>query len=173
MPTNAAPSHPTAHRDRALALLEFAHGQTRTLIRDFPHDKLTHQPSPTDNHALWTIGHLATGYAWFKSLLDGKMHPLPETYNALFGMGSKPVSDPKVYPPFEQVSKHSEEAYAALLAAARAQTDADLVAPTAADAHGFARDRLDAIEKTAWHEGWHAGQLAGIRKALGLKPTIG
>lgn len=163
----------TVHRDRALAVLDFSHGLTLGLLKDVPADKLTHQPSPTDNHFVWTFGHLATTYSWLQSLVDGTMHPLPDSYNGLFGMGSKPTSDAKAYPSFAEVKKHNDEAYAALVAAVKKQSDNELLRPTAAESHGFASDRLDAVAKGAWHEGWHAGQLANVRKALGIKNLMG
>jgi hypothetical protein len=36
----------------------------------------------------------------------------------------------------------------------------------------FASDPLDMIIKIAWHEGLHAGQVANIRKALGLPSSM-
>ncbi len=163
----------TVHRDRALALLDFSHGLTLGLLKDVPADKMTFQPTPTENHFVWTFGHLASTYSWLKSLVDGQMHPLPDSYNGLFGMGSKPTPDAKAYPSFAEVKKHNDEAYAAFVGAVKKQTDAELLQPTAADSHGFATDRLDAVAKGAWHEGWHAGQLANVRKALGIKNLWG
>lgn len=158
----------TATRDRAIQLLEFAHALVNKALTGIPDAKATFQPTPIDNNAIWTVGHLATTYAWFKSVFDGAMHPVPDTFNGLFGMGSKPSSDPKVYPPFAEVKKHADAAYAAFIAAAKKLNDAELAQPTAVETGGFCSDKMDAINKAAWHDGWHTGQLASIRKALGL-----
>ncbi len=161
----------TASRDRALTLLSFSHALTQKGLRDIPDNKATHQQSPTDNHALWTAGHLATTYAWFKSVFDGAMYPLPDSYNALFGSGSKPNPDAKSYPSFSEVKKNADAAYDAFVSAAKKLTDADLAKAPATETGGFCSDKLDAINKAAWHEGWHCGQLCGIRKTLGL-PSV-
>jgi len=158
----------TAARDRALKSLAFAHSITEKAIADFPDSKLTYQQSPTDNHALWTIGHLTATYAWFKSVFDGAMHPLPENYQTLFGGGSKPNADHKQYPPLAELKKHYSESYNAFLASANKLTDADLAKAPAIDTGGFCNDKFDAIDRAAWHEGWHCGQLCGVRKALNL-----
>jgi hypothetical protein len=159
---------PTAARDRALKSLAFAHTLTEKAIADFPDSKLTYQQSPTDNHALWTIGHLASTYAWFKSVFDGEMHALPKNYMALFGGGSKPSADHKQYPSLAEVKKHYNEAYEAFIAAANKLTDADLAQAPGIDTGGFCTDKLHALDRATWHEGWHCGQLCGIRKALKL-----
>lgn len=161
----------TAQRDHALRSLAFAHSLTQKGIADFPDAKLTHQPSPTDNHAIWTIGHLATTYAWFKSCFDGAMHPLPDSYNALFGTNSKPNPEAKNYPPLAEIKKHFEASYDAFVAAAKKLSDADLAKPPAVDTGGFCNDKLDALERATWHEGWHCGQLCGVRKSLNL-PSV-
>jgi len=158
----------TASRDHALNSLAFAHSLTQKAIKDFPDSKLTYQQSPTDNHALWTIGHLANTYSWFKSVFDGEKHPVPENYQALFGGGSKPAGEQKNYPSFAEVKKHYDASYNAFVSAAKKLTDADLAQKPAVDTGGFCNDKLDALDRAAWHEGWHCGQLCGVRKALNL-----
>ncbi|MGH7242840.1 MAG: DinB family protein [Phycisphaerales bacterium] len=158
----------TANRDHALKSLAFAHSLTQKAIKDFPDSKLTYQQSPTDNHVLWTIGHLAATYAWFKSVFDGSMYPLPESYNALFSGGAKPVADHKHYPALAELKKNYDASYEAFVAAATKLTDADLAKAPAIDTGGFCNDKFDALDRAAWHEGWHCGQLCGVRKALSL-----
>jgi len=158
----------TTNRDHALKSLAFAHSITQKAIADFPDSKLTYQQSPTDNHALWTIGHLACTYAWFKSVFDGAMHPLPENYNALFTGKSKPSPDHKQYPALAELKKNYNESYEAFIAAAKKLSDTDLAQSPAINTGGFCNDKFDALDRAAWHEGWHCGQLCGVRKALNL-----
>ncbi|MBX3357971.1 MAG: DinB family protein [Phycisphaeraceae bacterium] len=167
----AAP--PAASRDRAVTSLRFAHTMLVDMIKDFPLDKVTFQASPTDNHVLWTIGHLAATYAWFATALGVSAPALPPEFNTLFGSGTKPVPDANAYPPFAEVRKAFDASFDAMLAGALSLPDAMLTAPCAVDTGGFCRDRLDALEKAAWHEGWHSGQVSGIRRALGIKPLMG
>ncbi|MBX3401773.1 MAG: DinB family protein [Phycisphaeraceae bacterium] len=157
---------------RGLDLVNWAHGTTIALLADWPADKLTFQPSPHDNHALWTIGHLATTYQWLASLLDGTWAPLPDNYNAMFGMGSKPVPDAAAYPPMSEVRSHFDRAYERFVDLAARIRSADASKPTIGNSHGFCRDRADVLDKAAWHEGWHSGQLSSLRRALGLKSIM-
>jgi hypothetical protein len=154
---------------RGIELLNWTHSMTTALLADWPIDSLTYQSIPTDNHALWTIGHLATTYSWLASLLDGHMTPMPDNYGLLFGMGSKPVADPAIYPPMGEVRHHFDSAYERLVRLAEKIEPADALKPTVGNSHGFARDRADVLDKAAWHEGWHSGQLSSLRRVLGLK----
>ncbi len=155
-----------------LEYLHWTHAMTTALLADWPLEKLTYQSSPGDNHALWTMGHLATTYSWFASLLDGHMTPLPENYNLLFGTGSKPVDDPMAYPPMGEVRHHFDATYARFAELASQLKASDALKPTVGNAHGFCKDRADVFVKAAWHEGWHSGQLSTLRRALGLKTIM-
>lgn len=97
---------------------------------------------------------------------------MPENYNALFGYKSQPQGNVKAYPPFAEVKKNFQAAREALINAAKAASDKSLEQPLGEKGGGFATDGLDALLKGAWHEGWHAGQIAEVRKALGLKPSM-
>ncbi len=148
--------------------LEFVHKVTRDLLRDFPDDRLTHQPGPTDNHVMWTVGHLASVNDWFASLIDGKPVAFRTEWQPLFGYKSAPSTERGKYPAFDQVVVAMETSFARLLAAVRAQSGEDLAKACQAESHGLAPTRADAASRAAWHEGWHGGQIAGIRKGLGL-----
>jgi hypothetical protein len=157
---------------RGVELMNWTHALTTMLLADWPHDKLTHQSSQYDNHALWTMGHLSTTYSWLASLLDGHMTPLPESYNTLFGMGSKPGADASIYPPMGEVRHNFDSTYQRFIDLASKINPADAHKPTVANSHGFAKDRVDVLVKAAWHEGWHSGQLSTLRRCLGLKGVM-
>lgn len=166
-PVAAGPSA----KARALDLLQWVHGMTNLLIDGVPESASTFQTSPADNHVLWNIGHLATSYAWFTSLINGRAVELPEGYMQLFGYQSKPNPDRSVYPPLEEVRRAYSAAFKQLASTVESQSDAELAMPTKTDSGGFAKDRLDAIYKAAWHDGWHGGQISTIRRALAL-PSV-
>lgn len=173
--TTAAPSKPVVltEKQRALSGLRFARAITANLLKEFPADKVTFQPSPTDNHVLWNLGHLACTYQWMGSLLDGKPKATPEKYDELFGGKGTPVSDPKKYPALAEVRREYERGFDRFIAAFEATKDADLNKPVLGEGYGFVTDRLDAATKATWHEGWHAGQISSIRRALKLPGVIG
>jgi len=157
----------------SIELLKFTRSITDGLLKDFPAGKWTHQPAPTDNHALWTLGHLASTDAWFCGVVGATGASMPEGSDKLFGMGSKPVNDPAAYPKPEALLQLMRDNRAALLAWLEKATPAQLAQSTKEQTGGFMSDALDGAYKIAWHEGWHGGQLAGIRKAIGLPNLMG
>jgi hypothetical protein len=161
---------PRAH---ALTAAAFARSITELLIKDWPADKLTHQVAPTDNHVLWTLGHLAGTDAWMASVCGAPPIELPETFAKATGMGSKPTPHPSDYPPLTEAQRMMADARARIVRWFEAATDAQLATPLHEKTNGFAHDPIDFLQKLAWHEGWHAGQLASLRKSLGLPSIMG
>ncbi|MCC6677172.1 MAG: DinB family protein [Phycisphaerales bacterium] len=170
-PPKARPS--TLMRARAVASLRFARSIIEGLIKGFPEDKLTYQPAMTDNHVIWTLGHLAITNQWFAGLLDGQPVALPGGYDELFGYKSKPNPDLAVYPPLAEVQRHYEATFARLIRAAESLRDEDFGRACATESGGFAKDKGEVLERAVWHEGWHGGQLSSLRRSLGLPPVMG
>lgn len=171
----AAPSAPAATplKDHIIGEAMFAHGIVVKLCADFTSDQALYQPSPSDNHLIWQLGHLAHSYAWFRSMLDGVMTPVPENYQKLFGMGSKPLGVASEYPSLDDVRAQFEHTWNALVATAQLLSDSDLMQPPAADSGGMAKTKGEMLLHLAWHDGWHAGQISSLRRAAGLKGIWG
>jgi hypothetical protein len=166
------PAAPTNAKQHALETVTFAHALIDKMLASFPADKMFFQPSPTSNHAVWTMGHLAMTYMWLVTMFDPSKAPaLPDSYNGLFGMGSTPSSEPSNYPPHAQVRQHYDACFAAFLRCVEDLKESDLYAPCASESGGFCSCKIDAAMKGAWHDGWHAGQLSDLRRALKL-PSI-
>ncbi len=157
-------------KQRALANLRFVREMTNKLVKDFPEAKATFQPAPTDNHLAWTLGHMAMTSAWFVSLITGKKADLPESYEGLFGYKSTPKPDAKLYPPLAELKRHDAAQFETLFAALE-KGDDNLSTVCAGDSGGFAKDLHEIADRAAWHEGWHAGQVSSLRRALGL-PSV-
>lgn len=153
---------------RAVELFRWCHAMTGQLAAGFGEHQMLSQPSPSDNHLLWQIGHMATGYSWFASMLDGKPVTLGEMYDKLFGSGSRPTSDASMYPAHAEIRRIHDEQCERFIRAASKLSDAEGLKPTVTDSGGFAKNKLDVIYKCAWHEGWHQGQISSLRRALGL-----
>jgi uncharacterized damage-inducible protein DinB len=168
---SASAAHAAGEVARGVALLRWVHDMTGKLCAGFSEPQMLAQPAATDNHLLWQLGHMASSYAWFAKLLDGKPATLGETYDKLFGSGSKPLADRAMYPAHAEIRRVHDEQYNRLVMAAAKMTDEDGLGPTAADAHGFATSKLDALYKCIWHEGWHQGQISSLRRSLGF-PTV-
>lgn len=167
MTTTTAPALSATRRSVNAA--KFSHDVLTKLATEFPEDKAIFQTSPTDNHLLWHLGHLAMDYHWFAAAIDGKPAGVPAEDNTLFGMGSKPLPDAKAYPPLAELRRRYEAGWQRFITAAEALRDDDATKPIFGESSGFLKDRLDTVDKVAWHDGWHAGQISGLRKALGLK----
>jgi hypothetical protein len=161
---------PTA---RAAQAATNAHDILAKLIAEFPEDKAAYQSTPAENHLLWHVGHMIVTYQWFAAGLDGQPVGVSEQDNALFGMGSKPNPDARAYPSLASLRTRFEAAWKRFSTAAHALRDEDAGKPATIDSNGYLKDRLDVVEKCAWHDGWHAGQISTLRKSLGLKPMWG
>lgn len=160
-------------RDHLISSLTWARQCTDDVLKDFPEDKATFRNADTDNHILWTLGHLALSDEWILNMITGQDSPLPESYSKMFGYESKSESSPDAYPPFAEVRGHFNEARTRLLKWLEAQSDAQLNEPIDDGGIGFAASALEAVGKEVWHEGWHTGQIAPLRRALGLNPAFG
>lgn len=159
-------------RQHAVETMNFAHGLLNKMIDSVPPDKAFFQHHPTSNHIVWTMGHLANTYTWLCSLLEKDSKAvLPDAFNGLFGHASKPLADPSKYPAPAEVRKVYDSAYRAFMSAFEKLPESDLWAKPEAETQGFASSKVDAAYKCAWHDGWHLGQVADVRRALGL-PSI-
>ena len=157
----------------AFSLLAFTRSMSDKMVSDFPADKATYQPSPTDNHAVWVLGHIAATDWWVASVLDIPGVNVPESYGTLFGGGSKPTGDAKAYPTLAEVTRVFQASRAALLKWYETAPASALSVDLTKKSNGFTTDPVDCLFKLSWHEGWHFGQLASVRKALGLANKLG
>jgi hypothetical protein len=160
-------------RDHALSVLKFTRSVSDGILKGFPDDKLTFQNHPHENHALWALAHLASTDAWINGLVSAPSGSIPDAVGKCAGPGTKPVSDPKQYPPAAEVRRAYESSRAALIRWLETAPDSALDIDIKDKTGGFATTPLDAVFKIIWHEGWHMGQVATIRKSLGLPPTMG
>lgn len=161
------------NRQQIINFLNWVRGTSISLLKDWPADKFCHQIQPSDNHPVWVMGHLASTDAWIGKEFGIPGTGVPETYAKLFGGGSKPTSNAADYPPAAEVRKSFDQTRAAMLAWLEKAPDAVLNASIKEKTGGFADDGWDAVLKLAWHEGLHFGQVATIRKGMGLPPVMG
>jgi hypothetical protein len=163
----------TTPRQHAINVLKFARTVSMDLLKGIPEDKYTFQSKPVDNHALWVLAHLALTDHWIAGQVGAKGTTSPEGWDTLFGQGSKPQPDAKLYPSVAAVKKVFDANRAAILNWLEGAPEKDLATSLKEKTGGFALDPIDGALKLAWHEGWHFGQVATCRKALGLPPIMG
>jgi hypothetical protein len=163
----------TTPRQHAINVLKFARTVSMDMLKGYPENKYTWQTGPEDNHPAWVMGHLAMTDVWIAGALGAPGTTAPAGWDKLFGGGAKPSSDPKAYPPIAELKKHFDGNRAAILNWIEAASDQDLAMSLKEKSGGFALDPVDAAFKLAWHEGWHFGQVATLRKAQGLPNVMG
>ncbi len=153
-----------------LTLMERAESRCAGLLEDIPEDKLCYQPFPGANHALWTVGHLAVVLQRVTAFLEGRQPEPPPRYKELFDLGSVPSPDRSDYPPAAEVLRFAAAMRADWLKALREVDPSRLQEPTPERWRQFAANWGMMAAAMGQHTFFHLGELAVIRKALGLKP---
>lgn len=145
------------------------------MVADIPADKMAAQTIPGMNHPAWLLGHLLAFEQLVITRVIGKTvkHPLGENWRDIYGIGSTPKADLKLYKPKEFYMEGLQESVGIIAEYIRQLPEADLQKPLP-DADLAKRipniARLLIILPT--HRAYHAGQLAIWRKAAGL-PHVG
>jgi hypothetical protein len=148
------------------------------------------------NHVAWTLGHLALTMHRVAEKLDGRQAPpgdfLPagatahqragahaervSPYSVVpvdaydpesVAFGSKPLDDPRQYPPFTRCGQIYNAACDRLAAAVRAVDDAKLDQTVKWGQADLPLWSL--LIRMVFHNGTHTGQLADLRRAMGFK----
>ncbi len=153
----------------------FAHNfGTRILqgyLSGFEGDQWLAQPFDGANHALWQAGHLAYAHHGLGSMMGADMGELPDGYADLFGMGSEPAGDPSRYPDPQGVLEQLWQMRERFIACVRA-LPADRLHEKFKD-DGFLQTPAQVIAFMPIHDATHAGQIAMLRKHLGLARVFG
>lgn len=165
MPKEADPTIATA-----LWAMDFSKRQLEGLLTGFEGDAWIAQPCAGANHALWQIGHLAMAYNFFASKF-ADIEPLGEEWNTLFGMGSEPKPEIGAYAaPAEVLDvmwRERQTLIDAMTGADAPKLDADW------EAMGSIETAAQMMAFVPIHDATHAGQLAMIRKHLGMERVFG
>lgn len=168
MPTSTlAPTASLLHQ------LRMSRGGTKLLLAGIPTDQFCTQPMPDGHHAMWIVGHLASTDDYFGKEFAGVASALPKSWHELFGMGSKPASDASRYPAPAEVLQALDDRRAPLEKWIEGLSPEQLAKSNGKDWAPYAPTVGDLPFFIAWHEGYHAGQLAAVRRSLGLPSAFG
>jgi uncharacterized damage-inducible protein DinB len=159
-------------RDHLVEALEWARQCTHDVLGGIPDEKATFQSAPSDNHVLWILGHIALSDEWILKMITGEQADVPAEWGTLFGYQSQVQADAGAYPPLPEVRDQFERSRQRLLDWLRAADDAQLDGALDDGGVDFAKSPREALQKEAWHEGWHAGQISTLRRAMGLSPAF-
>jgi len=153
-------------------------------LAGFDDSNRTTQSTNLPNHAVWCMGHLALTMNRFAERFDGK--PLPRadyiTADGTGGnsqqfdtesvcLGSKPTDNPAIYPTLARGQQVFEDAIDRIGNALDSMSQDQLNEEQPWGAGRFKVAELAA--RIIFHNGAHAGQLADLRRSLGMKGVIG
>ena len=151
-------------------------------LADFDEQSRVRTAPGLPNHLAWTLGHLALYLHRTAEQLDGA--PLPPTDFATDGsggsaerydaeaiaFGSEPGKDAERYPTLPRVVAICDAACDRLAAAIRTADDATL--ERTVSWAGMDLPLWGLIQRITFHCGFHTGQIADLRRALGLGRVI-
>lgn len=145
---------------------------TLLLLADLADGQWTYQPAPGLQHALWLCGHLASSQ---NTLIFGRClgrNELDPAFSRHFAPGG-PVKSAADYawPTPAEVLDRMAQVHEKTLAAVRGMSDALLAEPAFGKdgaRHPHYDTKLGAVSHTARHEAFHAGQIALLRRMVGL-----
>jgi hypothetical protein len=142
-------------------------------LRDFALTRPTPGAKGGDgNHALWTLGHMAFIEGGVRHIVLGESHPL-EHWAPLFATGTQPKDDAGAYPSFDEVLKTLRDLRAKNLKLLDQVGEAGLDRAPKNVPPGF-EEPMKTVGRTflliALHQMVHYGQLADVRRVVGLKP---
>lgn len=158
-------------RDPILAAYDNTQIQLQKMFDAIPREHFLHQPFPGANHALWTLGHLATVDQFFLKTVADRDPALFERYATMFFAKSTPSPNAGDYPPIDAVREYFDASRKAFRDWIESLDDERLTAPLPPEQQRFAPNLAGLLLRLLWHEGMHYGQLTVLRKSLGLAPV--
>lgn len=151
--------------------LRTARRMTLGLVADFPHDRWIWQGFEGQNHVAWTCMHLVLSDDWGPTSVGQPEKRFVERWEPRVSAGPDP--DPAAWPSPDEILEMMAQAHTRYLSCLEALTDDDLAHPTQGPLAEYAPVLGTLVDSHVWHEGFHGGQIAVIRKALKLPPAWG
>lgn len=144
------------------------------LIDSLGEDQLAARAGDAGNHALWVLGHLACTDDFLLNALNDEPLRLPESFHTRFGGGADaPSGDAADFPSLEEL-RETQRAHRERMLKWAESLDANTAFSEVPEMlKPFAPDAITAVMTVASHDLFHAGQIASVRAALGLKPLFG
>jgi hypothetical protein len=129
------------------------------------------QPPNLPNHVIWCLGHLALTMHRGAERLRGQTLELdydPEP----FAFGSRPTGDATAYPKLDAMIDRYRAAHRALADAVRTTGDDGLQKQVQWGVAGNRISGFDLALRMLFHNGTHCGQIADLRRALGMPSVL-
>lgn len=147
-------------------------------LKGFSDANHTRQAPGLPNHAAWNLGHIALTMHRVADKLDGQGLPVSDFVGGATGdaqhfatesvaFGSMPTGDSMAYPSYSRCVEIFEGACDRLASATAKASDAQLATETPWGA-GMSTPMHLLVARMAFHNGMHCGQIADLRRALGM-----
>ena len=151
---------------RMFRLNEYFFGQA---LDGLSEEELWRRPAEKANPILWIAGHMAdTRVVVLKALREDFELPWGEQFKRYCT-----VADPSQCPGVEQVRSTMARVSERISLRLAAMTDEQLNQPATGVGVAKAKTVTDEIAQLAWHDSYHLGQMAYLRKALGYEGLVG
>ena len=144
-------------------------GMLRTTLDGVADDELWQRPTPHTNSMLWIAGHLVQTRALVLALLGDEFDT---GWGDLFARGAA-IRERSQYPSRAAIDAVHRQVIDRLRTKFAALSDAELSAPARGPQFPGAKTLGDQLAFLAFHESYHIGQLAYVRKALGHSAIAG
>ena len=159
--------------DTLVHLLEDTRQVTLRQVEDLTPEEMMFQPRPDLNHPTWLLGHTIFSENGLILRWCAGESAVPEEYFKLFAIGTRPQSDPSLYPDKDTLLSVLAEVHARALKVVKGLSPERLderpegyeEMPPGAQAHFWSKAAC--IYGHASHEASHAGQIALLRRLLG------
>jgi uncharacterized damage-inducible protein DinB len=138
-------------------------------VADLAESQMVERPKNVPNHATWTLGHVIFSCQEIAAEL-GAERWLPDDWEARFGYGSTPSSDPSRYPDKSEMLSLLADAASRLRQTLRSADDALVRQPLPDKSIPTMAHLL--MQVVVAHTSYHAGQLVVWRRAMG-KAAVG
>jgi hypothetical protein len=147
----------------------------RALKGELSDDARFYQVEPGTAHIQWLVGHMALAIDRIAMPALEAAPVLPDSYQPLFGFGTKPVADRVAYPSWPELTAALYDAIARLRDQVARMGPTDFSRPLP-ETHPFAKmipNRGGVASFAAMHTGYHLGQVSILRRAQSLPSGMG
>lgn len=144
-------------------------GMFRATLDGVADEELWRRPTPLNNPMLWLAGHIVQTRATMLGLIG---EPFDTGWGELFARGAA-LQEPSRYPSRAGIDAVHRRVIDRLKMRFAALTESDLAGPARGRQFPGATTLGDQLAFLAFHESYHIGQLAFVRKALGHSSIAG
>ncbi len=153
----------------------FARNYTLERLANVKEEDWFRQPTDGVTHIAWQVGHLAMAeYRLTLERIRGKRpedaHLVADAFLLLFGRGSTPDADPRIYPSSREIRAVFDRVHQRVLEELKSLPETELDQPLLSP-HRLAKTKLASLLWCSQHEMLHAGQIGLLRRLLGYDPT--